>query len=142
MVVTLTGTDSGTGSAALLVETLRRCDAVIAFHGGQWPEAEVVPPGVRMLDGRSRRATFGWDAGEMVFFRPTGIRPAMDPTFAFAPLARLRNEGRGLRLVVAGPSGDREPLRRLLNACDRARRADGTAAGCATEAAGLWPGRP
>lgn len=122
VVVTLTGTDSSANSPVCLNRVLRCCDAVVAFRPDpSAPAAEVIPPGVPPLRGRNRRAAYRWGASETVFLLPTGVRPVKDPTFAFAPLTRLRAQGWKLRLVVAGPSRDDGEMQRLLDWCDRAR---------------------
>jgi glycosyltransferase involved in cell wall biosynthesis len=114
VVVTLTGTDAGDGPSPDLAAVLGRCDAVVTFHPDPVAAAIIIPPGMAPLPGRSRRATWGVSADDTVFLLPAGVRPVKDPSFALAPLGRLRAEGRPVRLLIAGPARDADETADLV----------------------------
>lgn len=131
-VVTCSGTDLATDirrpdrrRAMRLV--VRGACALTTFHHSAaevataaLPEAQehlwVIPPGIGELPGSRNRARFGLAEDEFVFVLPAGVRAVKRPTYAIAPLQRLRRRFPRLRLLIAGPVLEEEAGRRLEQA--------------------------
>ncbi len=117
-IVTLTGSDVYEALEDVRREetlvVLRDAAAIVAFdasvkhrvvghHPSLTAKTHVIPQGVELPGENFTWGTERFDAGEIIFFLPAGLRPVKNIGFALAPLAELHREDPRVRLVVAGP---------------------------------------
>ncbi|MRR37203.1 glycosyltransferase [bacterium] len=133
-IVTLTGSDvyealeDGRREETLAV--LHDAAAIVAFdasvkhrvadrHPSLAEKTRVIPQGVEPPGEDFRWGTERFDAGELVFFLPAGLRPVKDVGFSLSPLAELHREEPRVRLLVAGPILDERYGAAVLAELDR-----------------------
>lgn len=117
-IVTLTGSDVYESLAddrrEETLAVLRGAAAIVAFdpsvkhrvvghHPSLAAKTRIIPQGVELPGENFCWGEKRFDAGEIVFFLPAGLRPVKNAGFSLAPLAELHGEDSRVRLVVAGP---------------------------------------
>lgn len=133
-VVTITGSDAyealEDGRRGETLAVLRDAAAIVAFdssvkhriadhHPSLAGKTRVIPQGVEPPGEDFRWGMERFDAGELVFFLPSGLRPVKDVGFSLSPLAELHREEPRVRLLVAGPMLDEKYGAEVLAELDR-----------------------
>lgn len=132
-VVTFTGTDVNEEirrpeEQERILKTAGQADALIFLTSTAMEEFALrhpalrdrcvhIPLGIEVPPGSGLdRSHWGWEAGNLVFFLPAGLRPVKRPLDALGPLERLHEEHPEVRFCIAGAVFDPGILTRVEEA--------------------------
>lgn len=106
-------------AAAIVVFDVSVKKRIAGHHPSLAEKIFVIPQGVELPGENFRWGAERFDAGEMVFFLPAGLRPVKNAGFPLAPLSELHCQDNRVRLLVAGPVLDTEYGTQLLAELER-----------------------